>query len=92
MNKILMVSIKGCESCAIMRDNIKTAVDSTFKEVEFIEKDLGELSRDFKDRHRFRDFPTTLFIKDDVIVRRQVGSYPIAVIHRWMDIDFKQKK
>ena len=89
MNKIVLITTKGCEGCSIMRYSINSALLYSSKEIEFEVKDVSEMSGTEKYRLRLTDFPTTLFYKDGNLVRKEVGTRPYIVVLRWIDIDFK---
>ena len=89
MNKIVLVTTKGCEGCNIMHKSIKQALNNTSKKIEYVTKDITELSKDEKSKLKTSDFPTTLFYKNNRITRREVGTRPYIVVVRWIDVDFK---
>ena len=89
MNKIVLVTTKGCEGCNIMHKNIKQALDCTSKKIEYVVKDVTELTKEEKSKLKTYDFPTTLFYKNNRITRREVGTRPYIVVVRWIDVDFK---
>lgn len=89
MNKIVLITTKGCEGCSIMRYSINSALLYSSKEIEFEVKDVSEMSGAEKYRLRLTDFPTTLFYKDGNLVRKEIGTRPHIVVLRWIDIDFK---
>ncbi len=89
MNKIVLVTTKGCEGCNIMHKSIKQALDCTSKKIEYVVKDVTELNKEEKSKLKTYDFPTTLFYKNDRITRREVGTRPYIVVVRWIDVDFK---
>ena len=89
MNKIVLVTTKGCEGCNIMHKSIKQALDCTSKKIEYVVKDVTELTKEEKSKLKTYDFPTTLFYKNDRITRREVGTRPYIVDVRWIDVDFK---
>ena len=89
MNKIVLVTTKGCEGCNIMHKSIKQALDYTSKKIEYVVKDVTELTKEEKSKLKTYDFPTTLFYKNDRITRREVGTRPYIVVVRWIDVDFK---
>ena len=88
MNKILLLTTRGCEGCSIMRTSIKQAIILSKKDIAFEEKDLGQLTKAFIQVNRIKDYPTVLFYKDDILKRKEVGSRPYIVVLRWIDIDF----
>ena len=89
MNKIVLITTKGCEGCNIMHKNIKQALENTSKKIEYVVKDITELTKEEKSKVKLCDFPTTLFYKNDRITRREVGTRPYIVVVRWIDVDFK---
>lgn len=89
MNKIVLVTTKGCEGCNIMHKSIKQALNNTSKKIEYVTKDITELSKDEKSKLKTSDFPTTIFYKNDRITRQEVGTRPYIVVLRWIDVDFK---
>ena len=89
MNKIVLITTKGCEGCNIMNNSIKKALDCTSKKIEYVVKDVTELTKSEKSKLKTSDFPTTLFYKNDRITRREVGTRPYIVVVRWIDVDFK---
>ena len=89
MNKIVLITTKGCEGCNIMHKSIKQALDCTSKKIEYVVKDVTELNKEEKSKLKTYDFPTTLFYKNDRITRREVGTRPYIVVVRWIDVDFK---
>lgn len=89
MNKIVLVTTKGCEGCNIMHKSIKQALNCTSKKIEYVVKDVTELNKEEKSKLKTFDFPTTLFYKNNRITRREVGTRPYIIVVRWIDIDFK---
>lgn len=89
MNKIVLITTEGCEGCNIMRRNIQSAVRHTSKEVEFKVVDQNDISSKIKRTIVLKDFPTTIFVKDENMVRKEVGTRPEIMVLRWIDIDFK---
>lgn len=89
MNKILLITTKGCDACDIMRNAVHQAVGATKKDVECEDKDFSEVDKDFIKKYGIKDFPTTLFFKNNRLVRKEVATRPYIVVLRWIDIDFK---
>lgn len=89
MNKIVLITTEGCEGCSIMRKSIDRAIVLTKKEIEREVKDMKEVGSKYLRTFGIRDFPTTLFFKDDKLLRKEVGTRPYIVVLRWIDIDFK---
>lgn len=72
-----------------MRYSINSALLYSSKEIEFEVKDVSTLDIQERNNLKLRDFPTTLFYKDDNLVRKEIGTRPYIVVLRWIDIDFK---
>ena len=89
MNKIVLITTKGCEGCSIMRNSIKQALNNTSKKIEYITKDISDLTKAEKAKLKSSDFPTILFVKNNRIVRKEIGTKPYIVVLRWIDVDFK---
>lgn len=86
--KIALIKTQGCESCSIMAENIETAVAQTKRDVEVVEYNRRDLPKEYLKQEKIKDFPTTLFMVNDIIKYKAVGSYPSAVVLRWIDIHF----
>ena len=89
MNKIILITTKGCEGCTIMHKSIKQALNNTSKKIEYVTKDITELSKDEKSKLKTSDFPTTIFYRNNRITRQEVGTRLYIVVLRWIDVDFK---
>lgn len=89
MNKIVLITTKYCEGCNIMHKSIKQALTCTSKKIEYVVKDISELTKEEKSKVKLCDFPTTLFYKDARLVRKEIGTRPHIVVVRWIDVDFK---
>ena len=89
MNKIVLITTKGCQGCHIMPCHIEQALENTKKKIEYVVKDIKYLTKDERSKLNVSDFPTTLLYKDDKLTRQEVGTRPYIVIVRWFDIDFK---
>ena len=89
MKEIILITTKGCEGCAIMRNSINQALALSNKDIVFEEKDVENIDKKKLFNLSITDCPTTLFIKNGIILRREVGTRPCIVVLRWIDIDFK---
>lgn len=89
MNRILLVTTRGCAACVIMTRLVKQAVEESHKSIALDVKDIKAVDKSFLHSHKITDFPTTFFIKDDVVKFIYTGTNPVTVIHRWIDIHFK---
>ena len=72
-----------------MHKNIKQALENTSKKIEYIIKDISDLTKAEKAKLKSSDFPTILFVKNNRIVRKEIGTKPYIVVLRWIDVDFK---
>lgn len=88
MNKIILITTKGCEGCTIARNSIKDAISKTKKSITFEEKDITEVNKEFIKTFRIEDFPAILLFKDKKLKLNWIGSVPSIVILRWIDINF----
>ena len=88
MNKIMLITTKGCEGCTIARNSIKDAINQTKKSITFEEKDTTEVSNKFLRLFKIEDFPAILFFKYKKLKFKRIGSVPSIVILRWIDINF----
>ena len=89
MNKIVLITTKGCAGCNIMHRLIREALKSTSKKIEFSIRDKDEVGKKWLAQNQITDFPTTIFIKDGIIKFKYVGTNPAIVILRWIDVYFK---
>ena len=92
MNKILIITTKGCEGCYIAKENITAALTQTSKTIEVEDKDWHDIKRDFLHEHKIKDYPTVIYLVNGRIVHKSIGTYPIPVYLRWIDIYFKNNK
>lgn len=89
MNKIVLITTKGCAGCSIMDKLIKQALEVTSKKITYETKDVLEIRKDTRNNLKLNDFPTVLFFKNNRLTRKEIGTRPVIVILRWIDIDFK---
>lgn len=87
-NKILLITTKGCEGCAIAKENIKLAITQSSKNIELEVVDKDEVKKDFVIANKIKDFPTTFYLINERVVHKSIGSYPAPVYLRWIDIYF----
>lgn len=88
MNKIVLITTKGCAGCDIMSANIQAAIIRAKQEIEFERKDVADINRAFIYKNRIKDFPTTLLLVNDVLKFKYSGTMPSIVVTRWIDIHF----
>ena len=89
MNKILLITTKGCASCSIMNRLIKEALNDTHKDIVYEVKDCKNADKSFLHENRIKDYPSTCFIRDNKFKYVYVGTAHAIVINRFIDIHFK---
>ena len=89
MNKILILTTEGCEACEIAKRNVDIAMSQATTEIMIQVDDWHKVSNDLIVKNKVKDFPTVLYIIDDKVIHKAVGSYPSAVYLRWIDMYFK---
>lgn len=89
MYKIVIVTTEGCEACNIAEDNITAAVAQSSVDVDIIIKDFHEYNKKEQKIYRLKDYPTVLYFVNNEVVHRAVGTYPVPVYLRWIDVYFK---
>ena len=89
MYKIVIITTKGCEACNIAEDNITAAVAQSSVDVDIVLKDFHEFSSKEQKEYKLRDYPTVLYFIDNKMVYTSVGTYPVPVYIRWIDMYFK---
>lgn len=89
MNKILILTTEGCEGCYIAKQNVELAILRTSKDITVESKDWHNCPKNIIVKHKIKDFPAVLYYVDDKVVNKAIGSYPVAVYVRWIDMYFK---
>ena len=89
MNKILVITIEGCEACNIAIDNVTNAVFQSSKVIDKEIKDWHKCTRNFIIENKIRDYPAVVYLDDKKVIKIAIGTYPIAVYLRWIDMYFK---
>jgi hypothetical protein len=89
MNKILLLVTKGCAACTIMNRLIKEALNNTERPITYEVQDVRNANKVFLIENDISDFPTTCFIKDDILKYKHIGTAPAIVINRFIDIHLK---
>ena len=88
MNKIIIITTKGCEACSIAINHVDVAIFQSSKDItkEVLNR---EDSKELIKKYSLKDFPSILYVVDDKVQFKVVGSYPTAVFLRWIDMYFK---
>ena len=92
--KILLITTKGCTGCRTQKENLQAAIRDNSKNITLEVKDFGDMSKGeitkWRNKRVFlKDFPTTVFINNDVITFHTVGSLPKIVNVRYIDLYLK---
>lgn len=87
--KIELLTTKGCKACSVLKGILDDVMFRTSKDIEISIKDMSSVPTKKLKTMNVTDFPTTRFIKDGIEVFRMIGSNPIAVIVRYIDVYFK---
>ena len=92
--KIILITTKGCVGCRIQRENIEKAIINSKINIGFEVIDFDTLTKkeviEYRNKRVFlKDFPTTVFINNDVITFHTVGSLPKIVNVRYIDLYLK---
>lgn len=86
---IKLLTIKGCKACYVLENIITNALNMTSKDINFVVNDMSKVSLDKLKKLNISDFPTTLFVKNNKEVYRMVGTNPVAVVLRYIDVYFR---
>ena len=89
MNKITLITSKGCYGCEVMKTSINTAIKETKVDVTVEVIDIEEASRKFIRTFGITDTPTVIFFKDDKYLFKKIGSVPAVVVLQWINVHFK---
>lgn len=77
MNRIVVLTTNGCDACKIMQRIVSSAYlearpeNTSFGCYDFKEQEVEKLIND----NHITDFPTTLFIKDEKVVFKVIGTW-----------------
>lgn len=84
MNKqkyhIYLVTTQGCKGCVIQEKIIKEALDTVKADIHFCVSDYTKFKHSNPEYDKFRDFPTTLYVIDGVVLARTIGTQPLALV------------
>lgn len=89
MNKLLLITTKGCTGCEIADRRIQEALENTSREIEYVKVDVSEVDIKFIKEQNIKDFPCTVLMVDGVVKCKKIGTYPAIVLNRYIDIYFK---
>lgn len=89
MFKILIITTEGCEGCNIAKRNIENAILQTSKPITIDTMDYHKVPVKIISKYKVKDYPAVLYFINDTCVSRSIGSYPVAVYLRWIDMYFK---
>lgn len=84
MNKaeyhIYLVTTKGCKGCEIQERIIKQALDIIEANIHLHISDYTKFKHTNPEYDKFRDFPTTLYVYNGVVLARTIGTQPLALV------------
>lgn len=83
-NRIIIVTIKNCESCLIVKNIINSIVSNRNLPIDVIIKDKEDCTKTFLKENKIEDFPTCIFYKNDIKVFKTTGNYPSIVFIQWI--------
>lgn len=88
-NKVIyLIKTFGCSACKCMEHILKDVV-AEYPDIEFVVTYFSEIPDFIKLNVRLTDYPTTIFVKDDVIKYHFVGTMSAKNIKTLIkDIDF----
>ena len=90
INKVLLITTKGCEGCSILKRLIPEAISMTNVLIESFEiKDVSEIDKSFLKINKVKDFPTTFLIQNDKVKFSFKSTRPAIVIARFIEVHFK---
>lgn len=89
--KILVITTKGCIGCEVAVNNTRDAIKQVHNRGHIIQenKDWKEVDRTLLKENKVKDYPTTIFFANHRPRFKYVGSYPIPVLVRWIDLYMK---
>ena len=81
MNEIWIIVTEGCEGCRIATNLVNKAAMLSTKEIKVdIINHLDEHYKTFIKSYDIKDFPTVVFIKNDVVMSIHTGTMPVPQI------------
>ena len=92
-NRIYIITTQGCEACSIMV-NIIDSIQNRYKnKFEYLIVDRDFVPEWIRNNVILEDFPTVIFVKDDVIKYHFKGTKPAKEIEKILeDINFINKQ
>lgn len=93
--KIILITTTGCTGCRIQKENLQAVIKDSSKNIALEIKDFKDISKaqieDWRRNKRIflKDFPTTIFVNNDIITFHTVGSFPKIVNTRYIDLYLK---
>ena len=78
MNEIWIITTEGCEGCRIARNLVYRAALQSHKDIKIdVINHLDESYKSFIKTYNIKDFPTIVFIKNDVVMSIHTGTMPV---------------
>lgn len=89
MNKIYLATTKGCEACRIMKNILEKVHDDNLYTFSIEVKDFTEIPSWIATDVPLNDFPTIIFIEDNVIKYHFTGTKSVKVLQKLIkDLNF----
>jgi hypothetical protein len=93
MKQILVITKADCVACGYYINGLKAAVDDFNSSVQNTDDivyiktvDYYDVDTQFIINNRIKEFPTSLYMDDDVVKFKCAGSVPQAVIYRYIQL------
>ncbi len=76
MNRVVLITTEGCEGCDIMKRIVSNAyLEAKVENISFGCYDFKEREvEDLVKKYNIKDFPTTLFIKENELIDKILGT------------------
>jgi len=79
---VMLVVTEGCEACAIAHNLTESAIKLSNVDIDYQVVDVVQAPPSLLKEAQVKDFPTTILIKDNVIIDSYSGTKPISFIEK----------
>lgn len=91
MNEIWIIVTEGCEGCRIATNLVNKAVEKSEQNIKVdVINHLDESYKSFIKAYDIKDFPTIVFIKNNIVMATHTGTMPVPQIlyniRLWSDL------
>ena len=88
--RILLFTIKNCDGCYVAKTLITNKLSVTNKEIKLVKYDISDIKNDsfakfIHDKINIKDFPTTVFVDDHVILQVLRGTFSRKILNKIVD-------